>query len=88
MIAGINGTEGDMQMTATQAARKLLSKERNPPIDDIIQSGVIPRLVEFLAHTDRYNADNVWWSASNLLNAKLPNCIALKLDDQKEIYNL
>ena len=81
MIAGINGTEGDMQMTATQAARKLLSKERNPPIDDIIQSGVIPRLVEFLAHTDRYNA-------SNLLNAKLPNCIALKLDDQKEIYNL
>lgn len=53
MIAGINGTDSETQMQATQAVRKLLSKERNPPIDDIIQSGVIPRLVEFLGHADR-----------------------------------
>ena len=54
IISGVNGTEADVQMQATQAARKLLSKERNPPIDDIIQAGIIPRLVEFLSHNDRY----------------------------------
>ena len=53
IIAGVNGTESDVQMQATQAARKLLSKERNPPIDDIIQAGVIPRMVKFLTYNDR-----------------------------------
>ena len=53
IISGVNGTDADIQMQATQAARKLLSKERNPPIDDIIQAGIIPRLVEFLSHNDR-----------------------------------
>ena len=54
IINGVNGNESDVQMQATQAARKLLSKERNPPIDDIIQAGVIPRMVEFLTHNDRF----------------------------------
>jgi len=53
MISGINGSDAELQMKATRAVRKILSKEKNPPIDDIIQSGVIPRLVEFLSHNDR-----------------------------------
>ena len=53
IIAGVNGTDAQLRMQCTQAARKLLSKERNPPIDDIIQAGVIPKLVEFLSHNDR-----------------------------------
>lgn len=37
-----------LQLSAVQAARKLLSSDRNPPIDSLIQSGVLPALVECL----------------------------------------
>jgi len=45
---GIFSDQPGNQYMYTQAARKILSRERNPPIDTLINSGVIPRMVEFL----------------------------------------
>lgn len=42
-----------VQLAAVQAARKLLSSDRNPPIDDLIQSGILPILVKCLEGTDK-----------------------------------
>lgn len=36
------------QLAAVQAARKLLSSDRNPPIDPLINSGILPILVRCL----------------------------------------
>lgn len=41
-----------VQLAAVQSARKLLSSDRNPPIDLLIESGILPILVECLKCDD------------------------------------
>ncbi|GKU86931.1 hypothetical protein SLEP1_g1394 [Rubroshorea leprosula] len=52
MVAGVWSDDGNAQLEATTQFRKLLSIERSPPINEVVQSGVVPRFVEFLARDD------------------------------------
>ncbi|CDP17235.1 unnamed protein product [Coffea canephora] len=52
MVAGVWTDDGSLQLEATTQFRKLLSIERSPPIQEVIQAGVVPRFVQFLMRED------------------------------------
>ncbi|XP_053131705.1 importin subunit alpha-8 isoform X2 [Hemicordylus capensis] len=39
-------------LKATRATRKMLSRQKNPSLDEVIKAGIVPRLVDFLYHHD------------------------------------
>ncbi|XP_045153602.1 importin subunit alpha-3 [Echinops telfairi] len=56
-----------IQLTAVQAARKLLSSDRNPPIDDLIKSGILPILVHCLERDDNPSLQfEAAWALTNI----------------------
>ncbi|KFP72088.1 Importin subunit alpha-5, partial [Acanthisitta chloris] len=49
---GVNGSDTKLQLQATRAARRMLSRQKDSPINQIIELGIIPRMVEFLNRAD------------------------------------
>lgn len=60
IATGVNSNNSDQQFTATQSCRRILSRERKPPIDDVISANLLPRLVEFLGRFDKYDEMQIW----------------------------
>eukprot|EP01024_Parvocaulis_polyphysoides_P068105 TRINITY_DN8252_c0_g4_i2.p1 TRINITY_DN8252_c0_g4~~TRINITY_DN8252_c0_g4_i2.p1 ORF type:complete len:601 (-),score=72.78 TRINITY_DN8252_c0_g4_i2:293-1936(-) len=52
LVQGVHSQDPAQQLEATTQFRKLLSIERNPPIEPVIQAGVIPKFTQFLSRED------------------------------------
>lgn len=53
IVQEASSPQSEVQLLAVQSARKILSSDRNPPIDALIKSGILPVLVECLKNHEK-----------------------------------
>ena len=67
IVEKAKSSEPATQLAAVQAARKLLSSDRNPPIDALINSGILPVLVGCLNISDNPSLQfEAAWALTNI----------------------
>ncbi|KHN73995.1 Importin subunit alpha-3 [Toxocara canis] len=66
IVKKASSEDPDVQMAAVQQARKLLSSDRNPPIDDLIASGILPILVHCLRSPNVNLQFEAAWALTNI----------------------
>jgi importin subunit alpha-1/8 len=59
--------DNDQLFPAVQSIRKMLSRERNPPIDDVIKANLVQNLVTYLAYNDHPSLQfEAAWALTNI----------------------
>jgi len=67
ILAGINSNNIQSQYEKTMQVRKMLSIEMNPPIQPIIDAGIVPKLVSFLTCSDNPGLQfEASWALTNI----------------------
>lgn len=54
IVQNLQSSDLTVKFMAVQNARKILSRERSPPIEALIAAGTVPLLVQCLTVSDKY----------------------------------
>lgn len=52
IIQGVTSADRAQQLVSTTQCRILLSKEKNPPIDEVVEANLVPFFIQFLTYDD------------------------------------
>lgn len=67
IVQGLQNYDLHLKFVAAQNARKILSREKNPPIDTLISTGVVPNLVACLTCNDNVPLQfEACWALTNI----------------------
>jgi len=66
LLQDVASTDGARQLHGTKQFRKLLSIQDNPPIQQVIESGVLPRFIAFLKSNNPVLQFEAAWALTNV----------------------
>ncbi|CAL8094085.1 unnamed protein product [Calicophoron daubneyi] len=77
IVANASNEDPAVRLLVVQSARKLLSSDRNPPIDELIQAGMLPKLVACLISDDPNLQFEAAWALTNIASGTSAQTIAV-----------